>query len=107
MANVRTWPVRKIPRPSPTLHWAGSPVDFASASSFNRRQDDGEDTKEGGTPEPDNLSIHIQTQVDKLRAEGYTGKGIRVLVVDTGVCCSQLSISIVFVFADLFRPLLM
>jgi hypothetical protein len=25
------------------------------------------------------------TQVDKLRAEGYTGKGIKIAVIDTGV----------------------
>ncbi|KGQ04617.1 Subtilisin DY [Beauveria bassiana D1-5] len=28
---------------------------------------------------------HLMTQVDKLHAEGYTGKGIKVGVVDTGV----------------------
>ncbi|KAJ0123019.1 serine endopeptidase [Diaporthe amygdali] len=28
---------------------------------------------------------HIQTQIDKLRAEGYTGNGVRVAVVDSGV----------------------
>lgn len=31
---------------------------------------------------------HLMTQVDKLHAEGYTGKGIKVGVVDTGVSLS-------------------
>ena len=28
---------------------------------------------------------HIMTQVDKLRAKGLTGKGVKVAVIDTGV----------------------
>lgn len=28
---------------------------------------------------------HIQTQINKLRAEGYTGNGVRVAVIDSGV----------------------
>ncbi|KAG6032060.1 hypothetical protein E4U40_006569, partial [Claviceps sp. LM458 group G5] len=32
---------------------------------------------------PDTFSPHVMTQVDKLRAKGITGKGIRVAVVDS------------------------
>lgn len=31
---------------------------------------------------------HLMTQVDKFHAEGYTGKGIKIGVVDTGVSLS-------------------
>jgi subtilisin family serine protease len=123
MSNVQTWPVRKIPRPAPMIHWAGSPAESNKASSLKRRRDhdgeddkkkkddkklgkkkdddddnddtdnddtDNDDTDNEDAPEADNLSVHIQTQVDKLRAEGYTGKGIKVLIIDTGVSCEHL-----------------
>ncbi|KAG5938400.1 hypothetical protein E4U59_003799 [Claviceps monticola] len=35
--------------------------------------------------ELDTFSPHVMTQVDKLRAKGITGKGIKVAVVDTGI----------------------
>ncbi|KAG6072405.1 hypothetical protein E4U16_005364 [Claviceps sp. LM84 group G4] len=34
---------------------------------------------------PDTFSPHVMTQVDKLRAKGINGKGIKVAVVDTGI----------------------
>ncbi|KAF6812064.1 subtilisin-like protease [Colletotrichum sojae] len=34
---------------------------------------------------PDVFSTHVMTQVDKLRADGVTGKGIKVAVIDTGI----------------------
>ncbi|KAG8901449.1 hypothetical protein FRC01_009845, partial [Tulasnella sp. 417] len=34
---------------------------------------------------PDTFSTHVMTGVDKLHAEGYTGKGIKVAVIDTGI----------------------
>ncbi|OAQ57618.1 peptidase [Pochonia chlamydosporia 170] len=33
----------------------------------------------------DTFSPHIMTQVDKLRAKGITGKGVRVAIIDTGI----------------------
>lgn len=33
----------------------------------------------------DTFSPHVMTQVDKLRAEGVTGKGIRVAIIDSGI----------------------
>ncbi|KAK4078596.1 uncharacterized protein Triagg1_2927 [Trichoderma aggressivum f. europaeum] len=33
----------------------------------------------------DSYAPHVMTQVDKLHAEGYTGKGIRIGIVDSGV----------------------
>ncbi|KAG6170215.1 hypothetical protein E4U51_001028 [Claviceps purpurea] len=37
---------------------------------------------EGG---PDTFSPHVMTQVDKLRAKGITGKGIKIAIVDSGI----------------------
>ncbi|KAI8803811.1 peptidase S8/S53 domain-containing protein [Cladochytrium replicatum] len=34
---------------------------------------------------PSDYSPHVMTQVDRLRAEGYAGKGIRISIIDTGV----------------------
>ena len=34
----------------------------------------------------DTFAPHLMTQVDKLRDKGLTGKGIKIAVVDTGVC---------------------
>ncbi|KAF0315725.1 subtilisin-like serine protease pr1c [Colletotrichum asianum] len=42
-------------------------------------------SKEAASREPDTYAPHVMTQVDKLRAEGYTGKGIRIGIVDSGV----------------------
>ncbi len=36
----------------------------------------------------DTFTPHVMTQVDKLQAEGVTGKGIKIGVIDTGVCSS-------------------
>ncbi|KID61032.1 subtilisin-like serine protease PR1C, partial [Metarhizium hybridum] len=33
----------------------------------------------------DTFSPHVMTQVDKLRARGVTGKGIKVAIIDTGI----------------------
>lgn len=35
--------------------------------------------------DPDTYAPHVLTQVDKLHAEGFTGKGIRIGIVDSGV----------------------
>lgn len=41
--------------------------------------------RSSGAVDKTNDSTHVQTQVDKLRAEGYTGKGIKVGIVDSGI----------------------
>ena len=38
----------------------------------------------------DTFTPHTMTQVDKLREEGITGKGIKIAVIDTGVCTIAL-----------------
>lgn len=36
-------------------------------------------------PKKDAYAPHVMTGVDKLRAEGYTGAGINIAIIDTGI----------------------
>lgn len=64
-----------IPRPNDEIVWTGTPNE-AEHADLRRRQ---------GVDEKDVFSTHVQTQIDLLRAEGITGKGIKIAVIDTGV----------------------
>lgn len=65
------WPVRVIPRPEFVPDQTKPAMSRRSGGVTGRAES-------GYTP-------HVQVQVDKLHAEGYTGKGIRIGVVDTGI----------------------
>ncbi|OLN81433.1 Minor extracellular protease vpr 12 [Colletotrichum chlorophyti] len=71
-AVKNVWPVRTYGIPKPEVVWTGK--EGRDYVDLKRRQ-------EG----PDVFSTHVQTQVDKLRADGITGKGIKVAVIDTGI----------------------
>ncbi|KAG6117855.1 hypothetical protein E4U13_000737 [Claviceps humidiphila] len=68
-------PVILYDMPNPKIEWIASNGSNFEQSGLASRA-------EGG---PDTFSSHVMTQVDKLRAKGITGKGIRVAVVDTGI----------------------
>ncbi|KAG6013368.1 hypothetical protein E4U43_007326 [Claviceps pusilla] len=69
-------PVELYAMPNPTIEWiAGNGDDAQQQRLLSARA-------EGG---PDTFSPHVMTQVDKLRAKGITGQGIRIAVVDTGI----------------------
>lgn len=74
MPKVRkVWPVRMRSLPKDEVVWVG---DGAAASlALKRRQESAEDT----------FSPHVLTQVDKLREEGFTGTGVRIGIIDTGI----------------------
>lgn len=72
------WPVSLHSLPDTKVHWTGN-----ETSSFERKVP----ANQTGDP----FSPHAMTQVDKLRAKGYTGKGIHVAIVDTGVCTFRLA----------------
>lgn len=74
MPGVKVWPVTVIPRPNDEVIWAGTP-NAPELSSLRKREDEYTE---------DDFSTHVQTQVDMLRAEGLTGKGVKIAVVDTG-----------------------
>jgi subtilisin family serine protease len=67
------WPVRSSKLEMPETHL---PYDPANATSqHTKRQTQKEDT----------FSPHVITQIDKLHAEGLTGKGVQVAIIDSGV----------------------
>ena len=68
------WPQRLYQMPKPTVHQILGDGSDAAAAAATRRQF-----------ENDTFSPHVMTQVDKLRAEGNVGKGIKIAVIDTGV----------------------
>lgn len=69
------WPVKVIKIPAPSPITTGKNATASTSSNSRKRRD----------TEKDTFTPHVMTQVDKLRAEGYTGKGIRVAIVDSGV----------------------
>ncbi|KAK9856740.1 hypothetical protein MYU51_000631 [Penicillium brevicompactum] len=72
-------PVREMHQPKPTVSSVGH-------DALVRRDVSSHGLRRRGAPEHgDNDYPHIMTGVDKLRREGYTGSGIRVAVIDSGI----------------------
>ncbi|KAI8072064.1 peptidase S8/S53 domain-containing protein [Thamnidium elegans] len=82
---TRYWPGKRYPRPKT----------IAEKSIFDMSEDEGEIENyfgnttmaplvvDGGLP---NLAdAHSMTTVDKLKEEGWTGKGVKIAIIDTGV----------------------
>ncbi|KAI1117033.1 peptidase S8/S53 domain-containing protein [Nemania sp. NC0429] len=70
----RVWPNRLYDLPKDNVIWTGKSKDASVANSNIKRQF-----------KNDTFSPHLMTQVDKLRAKGVIGKGIKIGVIDTGV----------------------
>lgn len=68
------FPVTLYKMPNPKVEWTVQGSTASEKGSLNAR-----------TEEKDTFSPHVMTQVDKLRAKGITGKGVKIAVVDTGV----------------------
>lgn len=67
------WPVRAFKVPDDEIHWTGeNPSAQVSTTSDSKKNTTG-------------YSPHVLTQVDRLQAEGLTGKGIKVGIIDTGI----------------------
>ncbi|KAF2689831.1 subtilase [Lentithecium fluviatile CBS 122367] len=76
MAMVKQmWPVRVFKVPTVDVIWKGSDKGMAESALQKRQSANTSDT----------FSTHVMTQVDKLRAEGVTGQGVKIAVIDTGV----------------------
>ncbi|RFU78585.1 hypothetical protein TARUN_3628 [Trichoderma arundinaceum] len=73
----QVWPVQRFKRPSgPTVNSTNGDSSHSSdVSDLFRRATSGKDT----------YAPHVAVQVDKLHAEGFTGKGIKIGIIDTGV----------------------
>ncbi|UQC76278.1 subtilisin Carlsberg [Colletotrichum lupini] len=72
------WPVRTIQLAKPEDH--GAPASGAITKANARRQE-----AAFGNSTKDTFSPHVMTQVDKLREQGITGKGVRIAIIDSGV----------------------
>ena len=71
----KVWPVRVISLPNDEVSSIAA-GNGSSQSWTNQRR---------AEPGADDFSPHVMTQVDKLRADGITGSGIRIGIIDTGV----------------------
>lgn len=73
------WPVTLIQAPNPKVEWV------AGTNSLPVIQ-----SRDVSPTDPSNFPPHKMVQIDKLRAKGYTGKGVKVAVIDTGVSGMKL-----------------
>lgn len=82
----KIWPIHVGRVPDEVASWSEGYIG-ALGPTIQRRQDEAdEEGDDGRTAEiADIFSPHVMTQVDKLRAAGITGKGIKIGIVDTGV----------------------
>ncbi|KAH7323148.1 subtilisin-like serine protease PR1C [Stachybotrys elegans] len=75
------WPVKMIDRPNPindrAPHEPSQPVKEGGRRAPRKRQQGGNET----VP----YQPHVMTGVDRLHAEGITGEGITIAVIDTGI----------------------
>ncbi|KAI8627325.1 peptidase S8/S53 domain-containing protein [Xylariaceae sp. FL1651] len=69
----RVWANRVYHLPKDEIVWTGKSKDASIAHKAKRQSSN------------DTFTPHVMTQVDKLRAKGFTGKGIKIGVIDTGV----------------------
>lgn len=72
---VKSWQAFPDPATSPKVPAPGGHANNGTRISPTHRRQSANDT----------YSPHVMTQVDRLRAKGITGKGIRVAVIDTGI----------------------
>ncbi|KND86555.1 Minor extracellular protease vpr, partial [Tolypocladium ophioglossoides CBS 100239] len=75
-AVKNVWPLQLYSMPNPRVEWIGTNPERHSGGSSRRR---------AANASADVFSPHVMTQVDRLRAEGVTGRGIKIAVIDTGI----------------------
>ncbi|KAL7785618.1 subtilisin-like protein [Trichoderma ceciliae] len=73
----KIWPVQRYKRPANTT--------ISSISSDSSHLSDASDLFHRATSGNNTYAPHVAVQVDKLHAEGITGKGIKIGIIDTGV----------------------
>lgn len=81
-AVKQIWPLRiyNLPKDEIVSVGGSATADGAAGSSPLRRR-----AGSNSTSSADTFSPHVMTQVDKLRALGYTGKGVKLAIIDSGV----------------------
>jgi hypothetical protein len=82
------WPVTIVDGPEPILLSGGGLGPKAGGSpesaEVSRRRRDVHESRQTNSTVKSKGSI-VQTQIDKLHAQGITGEGITIAVIDTGV----------------------
>ncbi|KAG6153767.1 hypothetical protein E4U37_002653 [Claviceps purpurea] len=73
-AVKKMWPVRLVSKQA-----------VEGAQVVDTPLDDDKVVTQAGRLHKDKFAPHIMTQVDKLRAKGITGKGVKMAVIDTGI----------------------
>ncbi|KAG5941475.1 hypothetical protein E4U59_001716 [Claviceps monticola] len=73
-AVKKVWPVRLVSKQA-----------VEGAQVVDTPLDDDKVVMQAGRLPKDKFAPHIMTQVNKLRAKGITGKGVKVAVIDTGI----------------------
>ncbi|KAK8060868.1 serine endopeptidase [Apiospora saccharicola] len=82
----KAWPVRKVKAQRSLPHDGSTNLEVPRANSpLGHFSDVASHSPNLVTREsiPDTLSTHVETGIDRLHAEGITGKGIRIAVVDS------------------------
>lgn len=73
------YPITRYPMPDLKVEWVANNGKALSPASLSKRV-----SVRAADDDADTFSPHVMTQVDKMRAKGITGKGIKIAVVDTG-----------------------
>ena len=78
----QVWPVRglRFPKIEPSSVGPKNRPATGGARRREHQKRQGDDGSDG-----DDYSPHVMAQVDRLRAEGLTGEGLRIGIVDTGI----------------------
>ena len=79
MSGVKNvWPVETVERPQDEIIWEGNDLEFVPDNIKEKVGTSGQ----GGLSE---YTPHVATQVNKLHNEGFTGKGVKVAIIDDGI----------------------
>ncbi|KAL2202340.1 subtilisin-like protein [Sarocladium strictum] len=73
----KAWPIYRHSLPDTRIHWTGN-----NTKTFTTNLDP---SSKNANSTSDPYSPHVMTQVDKLHEAGYTGKGITIAILDTGI----------------------
>ncbi|KAG8164309.1 hypothetical protein KVR01_006227 [Diaporthe batatas] len=76
------WPIQSIPPPDDEVLWTGDNNSHSTAPPVLKRR---QASSPAAAEAADTYVPHVMTQVDQLRAEGFTGKGVRIGIIDDGV----------------------
>ncbi|PHH90041.1 hypothetical protein CDD83_4667 [Cordyceps sp. RAO-2017] len=71
----KMWPMQNYSQPDEGVKWVSAPIGDTKSSNLRARS----------VYEHEPFPAHAMTQVDRLHANGVTGRGIKIAVIDSGV----------------------